>query len=73
MFQTGFTLSGIFACSPIDVLAYPSSFHNPVSEWLDPFFLILPLSSVAVRLGPVLAGPALCASVLRGVPLMFVV
>jgi len=31
------------------------------------------LTFVAVRLGPVLAGPALCVSVLRGVPLLFVV
>jgi len=32
----------------------------------------LTLSSVAVRLGPVLAGPALCVSALRGVPLLSV-
>jgi len=30
-------------------------------------------SSVAVRLGPLLAGPALCVSALRGVLLLFVV
>jgi len=34
---------------------------------------LLPLSSVLVRLGPVLDGPALCVSALRGVPLLFVV
>ena len=44
-----------------------------ISGWPIPLFLTLPLSHVAVRLGPVLAGPALCVSALRSVPLMFVV
>jgi len=41
--------------------------------WPVPLFRTLPLFSVAVRLGPVFASPALCVSALRGVPLLFVV
>jgi len=46
---------------------------GPYRGWPVPLFITLPLFAVAVRLGPVLAGPALCVSALRGVPLLFVV